>query len=278
MTPILQVKDLVFGYNPRLPVLQGITFSVPAGDFAAVIGPNGSGKTTLVKHFNGLLRPTSGQVLLRGQDLSRISIGEIARTVGYVFQNPDHQIFSATTRQEIAFGLRNLGLGEAQVRERTERALADFRLNLWADRQPAVLSYGLRRKISLAAVLTMTPDVLILDEPTTGLDRRSIQELLAWLQAYHRQGHTILLITHDVRLIADHLPRCLALNNGQLVAYDETRRVLTHPDMLGQFSATLPQVTRLAQRLAPAGFKPDTLTVAEFCSQFQNLSHEKAGL
>jgi energy-coupling factor transport system ATP-binding protein len=275
--PALQVQDMWFGYDRQAPVLKGIDLAIPAGDFVALTGPNGSGKTTLAKHFNGLLRPDRGQVALFGQDLRQSSTGEIARTVGYVFQNPDHQIFSATTRQEIAFGLHNLGLDEAEIRRRTAEALETFRLSPYAGRQPATLSYGLRRKISLASVLAMRPQVLILDEPTTGLDWQSTTELVALLEDYHAQGNTILLITHDMRLIADHLPRCLVLAAGQVLDYGETRQVLKDPQVAQGAQLIFPQVTQLAARLAPLGFRPDTLTVGEFCEQYRELLGEDAG-
>lgn len=269
--PLLQVQDLWFGYDRQAPVLEGIDLAIPPGDYIALTGPNGSGKTTLAKQINGLLRPDRGRVTLAGQDLRQFSTGEIARSVGYVFQNPDHQIFSAATRQEIAFGLHNLRLDAAEIHRRTAEALETFRLSPYADRQPATLSYGLRRKISLASVLAMRPRVLILDEPTTGLDWRSTAELVALLEEYHDLGNTIILITHDLRLIANHIPRCLVLAGGQVLAYGETRQVLRDPAVIQGAQLVFPQVTQLAQALAPLGFRPDTLTVAEFCEQYREL-------
>jgi energy-coupling factor transport system ATP-binding protein len=265
----LQTMGLYFAYDPSRPVLTGLSLSIPAGEFVAMLGPNGSGKTTLAKHFNGLLRPTAGQVLLGGQDIRRRSTGELARTVGYVFQNPDHQIFSATTRQELAFGPRNLGFSETEVQRRVEQILQDFHLAAFADRQPASLSFGLRRKISIASVLVASPRVLILDEPTTGLDWKNTTALIELLQEYHRQGNTILLITHDMRLVADHVPRCLVLHNGQVLAHCNTRLLFKDPQLLSEASLALPQIARLAARLSASGFGREILTVEDFCAAYQ---------
>lgn len=265
----LQTTGLYFAYDPSHQVLADISLSIPAGEFVALLGPNGSGKTTLAKHLNGLLRPDAGQVLLGGLDIRRRSTGELARTVGYVFQNPDHQIFSATTRQELAFGPRNLGFPEAEVHRRVEQVLQDFQLAPFADRQPASLSFGLRRKVSIASVLAASPRVLILDEPTTGLDWKSTTALFQLLKQYHRQGNTILLITHDMRLVADHIPRCLVLHGGQALAHCDTRALFKDPQLLDTARLALPQIARLAARLASSGFDREILTVAEFCSQYQ---------
>jgi energy-coupling factor transport system ATP-binding protein len=182
------VRDLWYRYGGEVTALRGVDFEIKDGDYVAVIGQNGSGKTTLVKHFNGLLRPTQGRVLVKHttrnarhgtlKDTESLTVGQLAQTVGYVFQNPDHQIFCATTREEIAFGPRNLGLSETEVKRRVEEALVRFNLEQYADRPPAVLGYGLRRKIGVAAVYSMQPRIFILDEPTTGLDWWGTMELM----------------------------------------------------------------------------------------------------
>jgi energy-coupling factor transport system ATP-binding protein len=264
----LQTRDLTFSYLPGSPVLRGINLEIEAGTFTAVIGQNGSGKTTLMKHFNGLLRPQSGQVLVNGEDISRQPVSELARCVGYVFQNPDHQIFSASTREEIAFGLRNLELPEDEIEARIEQTLVEFRLLPFAERQPAVLSFGLRRKVSLAAVFAMQPSLLIFDEPTSGLDWKSTQELIDLLHVRNRQGTTILFITHDLRLVADAIPRCLALSNGQITAHGATREVLANPATNGALKNGLPPVHQLAAGLKDQGFPTNVFTVDDFTAAY----------
>ena len=231
----------------------------------AIIGQNGSGKTTFAKHLNGLLRPTHGEVLLLGKSIGDRTVSDLARDVGYVFQNPDHQIFSATVRDELAFGPRNLGLDDIVVNNRTEAALERFALTPFADHQPAVLGFGLRRKVSIAAVYTMETPILILDEPTTGLDLRSTTELMELICELNRQGHTIILITHDMRVVAEYVPSCMVVRAGEILAYDDTREIFKQTKLLRETQIALPQISELGQRMTTYGMRDDILTVPEFC-------------
>lgn len=268
----LEARDLWFAYEEGPSVLRGVSLKIKEGDFVALIGQNGSGKTTLAKHFNGLLRPSRGRVLLHGEDNQARSVAHLARTVGYVFQNPDHQIFSATTREEIAFGPRNIGLEESEVQQRTEQALEYFGLTAYADYQPAILGFGLRRKVSIAAVYAMRTEVLILDEPTAGLDWKSTHELMQRIGDLHRKGHTIILITHDMRLVARYAPRCMVLRDGNIIANDDTRQIFRQADLLRETHIELPQICKLARRLEPSDSKQNILTVAEFLEGYGNLA------
>jgi len=274
------VQDLWYSYGGEVTALRGIDLEIQDGDYVAVIGQNGSGKTTLVKHFNGLLKPARGRVLVKGldsrtcsglRDTADLTVGQLAQTVGYVFQNPDHQIFCDTTREELAFGPRNLGLPEAEVRGRVEEALARFDLKEYADRPPAVLGYGLRRKIGVAAVYAMRPRIFILDEPTTGLDWRSTMELMDLIGEMHRRGHTILLVTHDMKLVAAFSQKSLVLRDGQVLAYDETRTVFKHSEVLRDTQIEPPQITQLAKRMVPFGMPDDVLSVEEFYAAYCRL-------
>lgn len=268
---VLEATDLWFAYDEGPSVLQGVSLEIKGGDFVALIGQNGSGKTTLAKHFNGLLRPVRGQVLLNGEDNRERSVAYLARTVGYVFQNPDHQIFSATTREEIAFGPRNIGLEESEVERRTEQALEYFDLTAYADYQPAILGFGLRRKVSIAAVYAMRTDILILDEPTAGLDWKSAHEVMQRVSDLHRKGHTIILITHDMRLVAQYAHHCMVLRDGNMLANGDTRAIFEQADLLSETHIELPQICRLARRLKPFNLKGNILTVAEFLEDYGNL-------
>jgi cobalt transport protein ATP-binding subunit len=275
------VQDLWYSYDDEVTALRGIDLEIEDGDYVAVIGQNGSGKTTLVKHFNGLLKPTRGRVLVRGLgdreglpllgDTAHLTVGQLAQTVGYVFQNPDHQIFCDTTREELAFGPRNLGLSEAEVRRRVEEALARFDLEEYADRPPAVLGYGLRRKIGVAAVYSMRPRIFILDEPTTGLDWRSTMELMELIGEMHRHGHTIILITHDMKLVTEFSQKSLVLRDGQILVYDDTRTVFRHSELLRDTQIEPPQITALAKRMAPCGMPADVPSVEEFYAAYCGL-------
>jgi len=266
IAPSLRVESLVYRYDPTIPALNGVDLQLPPAAFCALIGQNGSGKTTLAKHLNGLLRPSGGRVLIDGQDSAERSIGELARSVGYVFQNPDHQIFAATVREELAFGPRNLGCDPSEIAERVASALARFDLTDLAEAPPAVLGYGQRRLVTIASVVAMRTPLLILDEPTTGLDWRSASRLMALLAELNQAGHTILLITHDMRLVCDWAPRTLLMHEGCLLADGPTAQVMAQSEALARAQVAPPQVVRLAQSLR---LDPTPLTVRAFCERLQ---------
>ena len=268
IAPTIRVEQLVYHYEESIPALNGVDLEIGSNAFLAIVGQNGSGKTTLVKHFNGLLKPTSGRVYIGELETSRASVGELARTVGYVFQNPDHQIFCPTVREEIAFGPRNLGLGSDEIAHRVEEALQLFGLGYHANLPPAVLGFGLRRKVSIAAVYAMHPRILILDEPVAGLDARSARELLALVGELHAKGHTIIVVTHNMRLVAEYAEQTLVMQDGRVLAYGPTRQVLCRIEALHRAKIAPPQVTQLGRRLAEQGFGDDILTVDEFCGEY----------
>ena len=247
-----------------VPALAGLDLALSAGEYVALIGANGSGKSTLAKHAGGLLRPQQGRVLVTGRDTRLISTGELARQVGHVFQNPDHQIFAATVWEEIAFGPRNLGLRPAEVQKRVQAALAAFHLASVADLPPTTLGYGQRRLVTLAAVHAMQPQVLILDEPTAGLDRRLTARLVEWVSELHASGATVVLITHDMRL-ASLAPRCVVMDHGRVVLDGPTAQVFTHLPVLAQAGIAPPPIVELSRRLRlPAA----PLSLDDFCRAF----------
>jgi cobalt transport protein ATP-binding subunit len=259
--PAVEVSDLWFWYGEGAPVLQGMTLAVGRGEFVALVGANGSGKTTLVKHFNGLLRPRRGQVRLDGQDTAGRPLGELAHQVGYLFQRPEQQIFSPTVRQELAFGPRNLGLSPAEVEARVEAALTRFGLSAVAGQPPAILSYGLRRRVTLASLAAMDPPVVVLDEPTVGLDARGLHETFGWLAELHAQGRTIVLVTHDMALAAEQAGRLVVLHQGQVIADGPPASLFLQADLLARAALAAPPVIALAQALRPYGLRGDSLTV-----------------
>lgn len=263
--PLLEARNLWFTYQADRSALQGVNLTIAAGEYVALIGQNGSGKTTLAKHFNGLLRPERGQVYLAKEDIVQKPVSHLARQVGYVFQNPDHQIFSPTVREEISIGPKNLGLPESKVAERVAWAINLFGLEPYAERQPAILGFGLRRKVSMAAVFAMQTPIIVLDEPTAGLDQRSITELMGHIQTLHQAKHTVILITHDMRLVAEYVPRSVILQGGRVLADGETQAVFQQPDLLAQAHLELPQVTALGHQL---NLPAPTLTVPKFCNHY----------
>jgi len=272
--PAIEVRNLWYWYEDHIPVLRDISLTIRRGECLAIIGPNGSGKTTLVKHFNGLLRPRRGKVFVNGEGTEGRTVGQLARQVGYLFQNPDHQIFCPTTEEEIGFGLRNLGLPEEEVRERIAETLQLFRLEEYASKPPAILGYGLRRKVTLAAVYAMRPPIMVLDEPTTGLDWRSSRELMERIVALRREGHTIIFVSHDMKLVAQFSERTLVLNAGQVLDCDTTRNVFKRKERLERAFIAPPQIMALSQRMAPYGMRGDSLTVREFYEEYSAIRYE----
>jgi energy-coupling factor transport system ATP-binding protein len=272
----LEVADLWFWYEDEgTPALRGLDLSIQRGEFVALVGANGSGKTTLTKQFNGLLRPRRGRVHVAGQDAAERSIGELARQVGFLFQHPEQQIFSATIDEEVAFGPQNLGLPAPEVEARVGAALARFDLQAIADTPPAILSYGLRRQVTLASLAAMDPPILVLDEPTVGLDASDQQETLTWLAELHAQGRTLLLVTHDMALAAEYCDRVVALHEGRIIADGTPARVFQQAEILARTSLAPPPVMALAQALRSCGLQVEALTVQAFCDAYIALAQER---
>jgi energy-coupling factor transporter ATP-binding protein EcfA2 len=272
----ISVENVSYTYDDGTAALQGVSLTVSPGEFVALLGPNGSGKTTLAKHFDGLLRPGGGRVLVEGRDTRQARVAELARTVGYVFQNPDHQIFAPSVQAEVGFGLRIQGVAPAVVAQRVADALDQFRLTRYADQPPASLGYGQRRQVALAAVMATRPKVLILDEPTGGLDRRSQQELMEAVASFNALGNTVMLITHDMALVAEYATRAVVLLRGRIL-YDATpSRLFNQPEILEQAELAVPPTKRLADRLGSQVLAENALTPAEFVAAWSR-SAAKAG-
>lgn len=265
---LIRVENISFSYDAATSVLREVSLTVRSGEFLALIGRNGSGKTTLVKHLNGLLKPSAGQVLVGETDTRLVPVGELARQVGYVFQNPDHQLFLPTVRQEIAYGPSMLGLSGTALDERVDETLERFGLAGMDERHPAVLGRGVRRLTALAAIYAMRPRVFVLDEPTGGLDRRFAGRLMDVLCGLAADGHAIVLITHDMRLVADYAKRVLLLLDGQVIADDSPAALFDQPELLATSGVQPPQVARLAQALRPLGMPGGICTVEGFCTTY----------
>jgi energy-coupling factor transport system ATP-binding protein len=246
--PALSFKKVAFSYPSGPPVLHEIELGIPAGQFVALIGANGSGKTTLAKHTIGLLRPEAGAVWVNGEDAAGLPVGQLAQRVGFLFQQPERQIFASTVWEELAFGPRNLGLQAAVVEERVSFSLAYFALTELADTPPAVLSYALRRLVTLASLAAMEPAILVLDEPTVGLDAQGWAVTLDWVEELHADGRTVLLVTHDMRAAA-RAERAIVLTDGRIIADAPPAKVFRQPELLARAALEPPPVAALAKRL-----------------------------
>lgn len=266
MEPIIEVRDMHHRYPNGFHALRGVSVTVDRGEFIAIIGQNGSGKTTFVKHLNGLLRATAGTVYVNGQDVSKHKVSEMARVVGYCFQNPDHQIFCDTVYNEVAYGPRNLRLSQAEIDERVVEALGAVGMLHLQPSMPRDLSKGQRQRLAVASVLSMRPEVLIIDEPTTGQDYQDGVEMLNLVQRLNQAGHTVLFITHDMPMVARFARRVIVFRDGQILLDGTTRQVFGQADVLRTTFLAPPQITSLAQALPE--FFPDTvLSVAEMVDQ-----------
>jgi energy-coupling factor transporter ATP-binding protein EcfA2 len=267
---VLQVEDVWYHYYAGAPVLQGVNLEVQAGEWVALMGCNGSGKSTLVKHFNGLLRPLRGRVMLGGQDAARRSVGELARSVGYMPQNPDRLIFSATVWDEVAFGPRQHGLAGAELETAVAESLEMLDLASLAQVPPAVLGYGQRRQVGLAAVLATRPSLLVLDEPTVGLDAGNIGDLMQVVEGMRAKGTAVVVITHDLGLAAERAGRVVLLQAGRVLGQGGMRQILTDRDLLADAGLVPLPITRLAALLSEdlPGFPTDLLTPAELSEAY----------
>jgi energy-coupling factor transport system ATP-binding protein len=271
--PRLALHSVDFSYPNLLPVLREMSLAVEPGEFLALLGPNGSGKSTVAMHLNGLLRPANGQVTHNEEDILSLSVGALARRVAYLFQNPDHMIFCETVREEISFGPRSQGLEESEVAGRAEAALQAFGLTSLAQRQPAGLGFGARRAVTAAAVYAMDTPVVVLDEPTTGLDPGAAGKLLDLFRERQRHGTTVVLITHDMQLVARYAQRCVLLEDGRVAAAGPPRELFGRNELLRQAGILPPPVVTLAQELFPAALGTRVpLEAEEFCRAYRDLA------
>lgn len=239
--------------------VQDLNFTIQKGEFAAIIGANGAGKTTTAKLMNGLLKPTAGRVLIDGKPTTACKTSELAGKVGFLFQNPDRQLCKMTIREEIAFGLTLTGV--QNVRERVEAVLEDFGFD--GDRDPFSMSRGERQRIALASLIAVEPEVLILDEPTTGLDYRECMAMMARVRRLHERGTTVIMVCHDMELVLDFAKRVLMFSGGKLLLDGETRQVFRSGAALEEASVLPPQITRLSQRLSGLLLPADTVEEME---------------
>jgi energy-coupling factor transporter ATP-binding protein EcfA2 len=261
--PYIVLKDVGFQYpGTDQKALDGISISVGRGEFVGIAGQNGAGKTTLVKHIIGLLEPTAGQVIVGGKDIANESVEDMARNVGLALQNPDAQLFAMTVAEEVAFGSTNLGLSPEEVAERVDRALAATGLEAFREVYPFNLSFGDRRKLSVAAVVSMEPEVLIFDEPTTGQDFKGRRELADIAKKLNKMGCTVLMVTHDMDLIAEYTRRLIVMGDGKVLLDGPTAEVFQQVDTLAKTFIAPPQVTQLAQGLTGYGV-PGNILVAD---------------
>jgi len=275
---VIEAKDVRFTYPSGVEALKGVTVTISEGDFVAIMGQNGAGKTTLVKHFNGLLKPTKGKVLVDGIETTKVSVARLARNVGFVFQNPDHQLFGETVEDEISFGLRNFGFEKTVVGTRVTWALNLLALAQYRKTSPFMLSGGERKRVALASVLAWDPKILILDEPTIGQDYQQKEKLRQFIMQMQTQKRTIIIVTHDVEFVAECNPRVLLMSDGQIIADGEAAQILTNTKVLEQASIVPPQIAQIFLDLPELDLPKHIIDVYEARNLLLNLlGKEKSG-
>ncbi|MDO9097115.1 MAG: ATP-binding cassette domain-containing protein, partial [Candidatus Methanoperedens sp.] len=243
---IIETQNLTHVYRGKIKALDGINFIAKPGERIAIIGANGAGKSTLFKHFNGILKPTGGEVLIKGESISNKNILDVRRTVGVVFQDPDDQIFAPTVKQDVAFGPMNLGLPAGEIEKRVRESLETVRLTGFEERAPHHLSTGEKKKVAMAGILAMQPEVLVLDEPTAGLDPGGAIRLIKLINEMNRYlGITIITATHEVDIVPLLADRVCIMSRGKIIGDGTPLEIFSTPELIKKTHLRLPIVAQL---------------------------------
>ena len=246
---VLEFSNVGFSYNETANV-RNLNVKVHKGDFISIIGSNGAGKSTFSKLTNGLLKPSTGDVLVLGENTKQQKVSAFAKHIGFLFQNPDRQICCATVREEIAFSLRNNGIPESEIKERVSKTLSEFGFD--GDTEPFNMSRGQRQRLCLACLIALNPEILILDEPTTGLDYRECMEVMSKIRDLNEKGTTVIMVCHDMEVVLDFAKTIIVMNRGEILGQGATREVLSNRDLLQRARLLPPQIAQVSMLLGPA--------------------------
>lgn len=244
---MIEFRNVSASYDGELPVLRDVSLIIPDGDFVAFAGTNGAGKSTTMRLINGLLKPTSGEVLLDGVPTTALRTSEVARKVGFLFQNPDRQICQPTVREELLFGFTAVGEGGSDAEARVDAMIEAFGFD--ADAEPFLLNRGTRQLLALASIIVREPDVVVLDEPTTGLDYRECAKVMEAVGRLNAAGATVVMVCHDMEVVGDYARRVVAMTAGTVVDDGPTFEVLRRPETLRRAHLLPPQVTEVSMLL-----------------------------
>ena len=248
---MIEFEKVSASYDGELPILRDVSFRIPDGDFVAFVGTNGAGKSATMRLVNGLLKPSSGQVLIDGVPTTQLRTSQLAAKVGFLFQNPDRQICCSTVREELLFGFRAQGRADAEAQAKVDAMIERFGFD--GDAEPFLLNRGTRQLLALASIIVMEPPVVVLDEPTTGLDFHECAKVMDVIAELNAHGTTVIMVCHDMEVVADYARRVIAMTAGQVVADGETFAVLRNRDVLARTHLLPPQVVDVALRLAEDG-------------------------
>lgn len=266
---VIEFKDVWFAYDKEVTALKGINLKIQKGEKIALIGQNGSGKTTLAKHMNGLLKPSRGDVIVKGFNTKTTPTHVLTNIVGYVFQNPVHQIFMKSVYEEVAYGPKNQGLTNEEVDRRVRSALEMVGLTGYENFHPHDLNYGQMKLLTIAAIIAMNPEVYVLDEPTSGLDHRGRRDIMKLIEDLNRMGKTVIVITHDMRFVAEVADRVILMARGEIIADGPTRDVFLKTDLLQKTNIKPPQIVQLCSELRKDGLNLNCLTLSEALSELK---------
>jgi cobalt transport protein ATP-binding subunit len=255
--PIVSVEDVKFSYPAGVSALKGVSLEIKKGEKVAILGPNGSGKSTLILLIAGLLNPTKGQIKVFGQPTTSKDFPKLRSRIGLVFQDPDDQLFTPTVREDVEYGPKNLGLPAKVISERCDHILEDIGISHLKDRPPHRLSFGEKKKVSLATALILRPELLILDEPTANLDLLSRRALIDLLNELNAEGTTIIISTHDVEALPELADRVIVVSHGLLLGRGEMHEVLQDVALLESAGLELPSIARLFTKLKKSGLVDD---------------------
>ena len=273
---MLEVRNIKYSYNSEHQALRGVSLKVEKGEMVALLGKNGAGKSTLFLHLNGIYEPDEGQVFIDGEELKydKKSLLKFRQKVGIVFQNPDDQIFAPTVEEDVAFGPLNLGLSMEETQQRVTEALARVGMSGSEKKAPHHLSGGQKKRVAIAGILAMKPEIMVLDEPTAGLDPQGVADLSKLLKELNNEGITIIISTHEVDLVPDYASKIFVLVDGILIAEGTPKEIFAQPDILEKANLKVPIVTELFQKLEEEGFDMENdypLTVDEAKDKFLKL-------
>jgi len=264
---ILQIQDLHHSYSNGYEALKGITLDINQGDYIAIIGQNGAGKTTLCKHLNRLLAPTKGRILFQGKDIAGQETYQLAPHIGYVFQNPDHQIFCSSVLDEVTYGLKAIGMSKHEQRNKAMEVIAFVGLEPFVDDHPFTLDKGLRQRLAIASILVLEPQVLIIDEPTAGLDWHGTEQMLHMIRNLHQKGHTIITITHNMQIATEEANRVVIMSNGRILKDCAPPAIFTDASIVQAAKLTPPQLVRMNQLLSRyIQLSPEQITAEELAA------------
>lgn len=267
---MLEFKDVSFSYNTTANV-QNVNVKVEKGDFIAIIGSNGAGKSTFSKLCNGLLTPTTGDVFVLNKNTRREKVSSLAKHIGFLFQNPDRQICCNTVKEEIAFSLRNNGIPEDEIKRRVKATLEEFGFD--GKTEPFNLSRGQRQRLCLACLIALNPEILILDEPTTGLDYKECMMMMNRIKQLNENGTTVIMVCHDMEVVLDFAKTVVVMNRGQILEQGETRKILADTELLGKARLLQPQIAQVSTMLG--NDFTGIFTIDEMISKLKSLKLKK---